>query len=105
MQTNSTTTTALILLALDAGAIWATALVMIHLWLRDRPLRRPTGRHRFGVPRTAPMGALPDAFDAMDPDMTPRFVDPAAWPTAILAAAVDPWGAAEDADSLLALAA
>jgi hypothetical protein len=98
------TLTALIVLALDTGAIGATVLALVHTWLGVRT----HGRHRRpGVLayRTVVLGSRPGALPPVDRDLTPRY--PALWdqPTACLAAAVDPWAGREDADSILALAA
>lgn len=95
------TLTALIILALDTGAIGATVLAIVHTWLGTR---RPTGRHRQPA-RTVVLGARPDALDTVDRDLTPRY--PSLWdqPTSCFAVAVDPWAGREDADAVLALAA
>jgi hypothetical protein len=109
-STTTSSTVALILLALIAGGIWATALAMVHVWIHHRGPRG--GRHRHGgtavAGRPAPtlvIGDHPDALAPADPDLTVRL--PAAadlGPTAVLSAVVDPWRDREDADSLLALA-
>jgi hypothetical protein len=109
-MSDPTTGVALIVLALDAGAIWATLLVMINVWFNHRASRLSSrGVHRAGAvrpPRTVRLGAHPDALAALDRDLTPRLPDPSRYPTVVLAAPVDPWaGADKCADYVLALAA
>lgn len=105
----TTTTTALILLSLIAGAIWATGLAMIHVWVHHRPHRGGAHRPRRGrtavapaVPPTVAVDDLPRAFRQIDPEATQRLVITAAGPTADLSVPVDPWDG-QEADPLLAL--
>lgn len=108
MYTSSSTTTALIILALDAGCIAGVAVAMIHLWLHHPRQDSRTGRHRQGrtrppLARTAALKTARDAaFGALDPDLTPRASDPLRGPTFPLVIPCDPWADTQDADSILA---
>lgn len=98
MDTPTSTTTALVLLALVAGGIWATMMAIVHVWISRQNSRQSSrGRHRRGAPRpardrTAVLETSPGAaFPAADPDLTPALRDAAGWPTMIIKPVSDPW--------------
>lgn len=94
----SPTYAALILLAVNAGAIWATILFMIHIWLASRAVAAPAGRHRTDRPRRSRglhITTAPHLFDALSEDLTPLHA-PRPETTRVFAAPVDPWAGAED---------